>query len=148
MESQFDLDRFVSAQEAAFARALAELRGGRKRTHWMWFVFPQLAGLGNSPMARRYALGSVREAQAYLAHPLLGQRLAEAVAAAMASGETDARRLFGSPDDMKFSSCLTLFAHAAPEGARFCADALDRFYGGAADERTLEILKALCRREA
>jgi uncharacterized protein (DUF1810 family) len=136
-DDPFDLARFVAAQEGILPQALAELRAGRKRSHWMWFVFPQIAGLGSSPMAVRYALASLDEARAYLAHPHLGPRLREATEAALAGAKGSAYDLFGSPDDMKFRSSLTLFALAAPEEALF-ARALDRFYGGERDERTLE----------
>ncbi|MBE7202415.1 MAG: DUF1810 domain-containing protein [Parafilimonas terrae] len=135
-EDPFDLDRFVTAQAGTMAQALAELRAGRKRSHWMWYVFPQIAGLGSSPMAQRYALSSLDEARAFLAHPVLGPRLKECTKAAL-DALGSAHDLFGSPDDMKFRSCLTLFAEAAPE-ERLFADALDRFYGGERDERTLE----------
>jgi uncharacterized protein (DUF1810 family) len=131
-----DLDRFVRAQADSHAQALAELRGGRKRSHWMWFVFPQIAGLGSSAMAQRYALASLAEARAYLAHPILGPRLIACTEAALASTESSARALFGSPDDRKFQSSMTLFAEAAPEEARF-ASALARFYGGTRDPLTL-----------
>lgn len=113
----FDLARFLAAQQGVHDRAVAELRAGAKRSHWMWFVLPQIAGLGHSSMAQRYAISGIAEARAYLAHPVLGPRLAEAVAAAMASGQDSARRLFGTPDDLKFRSSLTLF-HAAAEAAR------------------------------
>ncbi|KTR04081.1 calpastatin [Aureimonas ureilytica] len=137
----FDLGRFLSAQETTQARALAELRRGRKESHWMWFVFPQLAGLGRSETARHYAIRSLAEARAYLAHPVLGPRLREAVAAAMASGVASPRALFGSPDDMKLRSSLTLFREAA-EGneAQAFEEALARFFGGEADEETLKRL--------
>jgi uncharacterized protein (DUF1810 family) len=135
-EDPFDLDRFITAQVGTYAQALAELRAGRKRSHWMWFVFPQIAGLGSSPMAQRYALSSLDEARVYLADPVLGPRLRECTAAAL-DAPGSAHDLFGSPDDMKFRSCLTLFAEAAPE-ERLFADALDRFYGGERDGRTLE----------
>ncbi|MCV0397919.1 MAG: DUF1810 domain-containing protein [Rhizobiaceae bacterium] len=135
----FDLDRFVKAQDGVVERARAELRAGRKQSHWMWFVFPQLAGLGSSAMARRYAIASLDEARAYLAHPLLGPRLRAGVEDALASGETDAHRLFGSPDDMKFRSCLTLFIEAGGEGVFEIA--LEHFFGGEADAATLSLLK-------
>lgn len=137
----FDLGRFLSAQERTQAQALAELRRGRKESHWMWFVFPQLAGLGRSETARHYAIRSLAEARAYLAHPVLGNRLREAVAAAMGSGVASPRALFGSPDDMKLRSSLTLFREAAEgEEARPFDEALARFFGGEADEETLKRL--------
>ena len=136
MDDPYDLQRFVAAQAPAYARALEELRAGRKRTHWIWYVFPQIAGLGSSETAQRFAIRSLEEAGAYARHPVLGPRLREAVAAAMASGERDPHALFGSPDDLKFRSCLTLFERAADEPGPF-AEALDAFYGGTRDEATL-----------
>jgi len=134
-----DLERFVDAQEGVIADALAELRSGRKRGHWMWFVFPQLRGLGRSERARFYGIGSLAEARAFLAHPVLGPRLTEAVASALASGERDPHALFGSPDDMKFRSSLTLFAAADP-AAHIFPEALEAFYGGEPDPGTLRLL--------
>lgn len=139
-DDPFDLARFVSAQEADFATALAELRAGRKRSHWIWYVFPQHVELGRSGMARHYGIRSLDEARAYLAHPVLGPRLQAAVDAAIASGETDATRLLGSPDDLKLRSCLTLFLAADPEAARL-RWALGVFYGGEADPATLALLE-------
>ena len=136
MGDPFDLERFVAAQDPVFAQVAAELRAGRKRSHWMWFVFPQIAGLGFSAMAQRYALGSLDEARAYLAHPVLGSRLRECVALVRDVEGRDAHAIFGSPDDMKFRSCLTLFARAAPGEALF-RDALEKYYGGAEDAATL-----------
>lgn len=133
------LDRFVTAQAGTYDNAVAELRSGAKRSHWMWFVFPQHMALGRSETARRYGIASADEARAYLAHPVLGPRLIAAVEAALASGETDPRRLFGSPDDLKFRSCLTLFLAADP-GAATLTRALARFYGGEADGATTAIL--------
>jgi uncharacterized protein (DUF1810 family) len=135
----FDLERFVQAQAPAITAALSELASGRKRTHWMWFVFPQLAGLGGSAMAKLYAIGSLAEARTYLAHPVLGARLKACVAAALASGERDPHALFGSPDDLKFRSCLTLFAHAAESEPLF-REALRVFYDGKEDPATLRLL--------
>jgi uncharacterized protein (DUF1810 family) len=134
-----DLQRFLDAQTPVIETALAELRSGRKRTHWMWFVFPQIAGLGFSAMAQRYAIGSRDEAAAYLKHPILGARLLTCVAAALASGERNPHALFGSPDDLKFRSSLTLFAAVAPEEPIF-AEALAAFFAGARDSATLERL--------
>ncbi|SFI06701.1 DUF1810 domain-containing protein [Albimonas pacifica] len=136
----FDLARFVAAQEGAVARAFAELRAGAKRSHWMWFVFPQLEGLGRSAMTQRYAISGLAEARAYLAHPVLRPRLLEGVAAAMESGEPSPRRLFGAPDDLKLRSCLTLFAAAADDPAPFDA-ALERFFGGERCPATLAALR-------
>lgn len=130
-----DLARFVVAQEGVHDRALAEIRAGRKQSHWMWFVFPQIAGLGSSPMAQRYAIASAEEARAYLAHPLLGPRLVAMAEAALAAPGT-ARAIFGSPDDLKLRSSATLFAHVAPPGSVFHR-LLDHFFDGRADTATL-----------
>ena len=139
MEDTFDLDRFVQAQAPVYDRVVAELHAGRKRTHWMWFVFPQLAGLGFSAMAQRYAIGSLGEAQAYLAHPVLGPRLRECSGLVLAARERDIHRIFGSPDDLKFRSCMTLFQRAAP-GEPVFGHCLDRFFGGAPDPQTIALL--------
>ncbi|GJE70251.1 DUF1810 domain-containing protein [Methylorubrum podarium] len=139
MDDAFDLNRFVEAQDGVYEGALAELRGGRKRSHWMWFVFPQIAGLGSSAMARRYAIASLAEAQAYLAHPLLGDRLRTCTRAANAWADRSAHALFGAPDDVKFRSSMTLFAQADPEAADFTR-ALATFFAGEPDPLTLEKL--------
>ena len=161
------LERFVAAQESVWPRVVAELRDGRKRTHWMWFVFPQIAGLGRSETARRYALDGLGEARAYLAHPLLGARLEEATGLMLASGGDDAHAVLGSPDDLKFRSSMTLFERAWPapgdapgdaHGDVAVADgpaggaasgvqnvfrlALERFHGGVPDPRTIALLDA------
>ena len=135
----FDLDRFVAAQEPVIATVYEELRCGQKRSHWMWFVFPQLAGLGSSPMARRFALRSLDEAKAYLAHPTLGARLRECCALVVDLPGRRITDILGSPDDLKFRSCLTLFRRAAPEDAVF-QQGLERFYGGEPDQRTVDAL--------
>jgi uncharacterized protein (DUF1810 family) len=137
-EDPYELSRFVSAQAKTYDRALAELRAGRKRSHWMWFVFPQVAGLGHSSMAQRYAIGSLAEARAYLAHPVLGPRLRE-IAAVVAALPAGARDIFGSPDDMKLRSSMTLFRRAAPDEAVFQA-VLDRHFDGSPDWMTEQIL--------
>src|SRR5690348_18193089 len=111
----FELERFAAAQANVIARVKDELRAGRKQSHWMWFVFPQLAGLGFSPMAQRYAIASLAEARAYLAHTLLGARLRECTELVLAIHGKSAHDIFGSPDDLKFRSCLTLFAEAVPD---------------------------------
>jgi uncharacterized protein (DUF1810 family) len=139
MDDPFELARFVRAQAPVYDDVVVELRGGRKRTHWMWFVFPQLAGLGSSPTAQRYAIASLDEARAYLAHPVLGPRLRECSALVLAATEPDAHRLFGSPDDLKFRSCMTLFARAAPQEPVF-GECLERFFGGESDPRTVALL--------
>ncbi|QDB99863.1 DUF1810 domain-containing protein [Mesorhizobium sp. 8] len=135
----FDLQRFVDAQSPVFETVLRELRDGRKASHWMWFVFPQIAGLGASAMAQRYAIGSVEEARAYLGHPVLGQRLRQCVAALLDVSGRSAHEIFGSPDDVKLRSSLTLFAAAAPDKPLFTR-ALDRFFDGRKDPATLERL--------
>ena len=135
----FDLARFVAAQEDIYKQALAELRAGRKQSHWMWFVFPQIAGLGHSPMAVRYAIASAEEARAYLAHPLLGARLRECVAAMLAHRGQRPEAILGGIDALKFRSSLTLFEAVADDPAPFAA-ALEAFYDGVRDARTLELL--------
>jgi uncharacterized protein (DUF1810 family) len=136
MNDPFNLQRFVDAQAPVYAQVLAELRAGSKRSHWMWFVFPQIAGLGRSETARYFAIGSRDEAAAYLAHPILGTRLRECCRLTMSIEGRSAREIFGSPDDMKFRSSLTLFAKVAPQEAVFAA-ALQKFFNGEADELTL-----------
>ena len=137
----FDLNRFVEAQAPTYGRALGEIRRGRKTSHWMWFVFPQVAGLGVSPMSRRYAIGSLDEARAFLAHPVLGRRYRESVAALQDLVGTTAAAVFGDVDAAKLRSSLTLFATAAPDERLFAA-ALERWFDGQADERTLGLLQA------
>ena len=135
----FDLRRFVMAQEDIHAQALAELQAGRKQSHWMWFIFPQLAGLGTSPMAIRYAIQSADEAKAYLAHPVLGPRLRTGVAAMLAHEGMRPEAILGGIDALKFRSSLTLFEAVADEPELF-AEALDAFYAGERDARTLALL--------
>ncbi|MEV7626425.1 DUF1810 domain-containing protein [Actinoplanes sp. NPDC089786] len=137
-----DLDRFVRAQDGGvFEKAVAELRAGRKRSHWMWYIFPQLDGLGSSPTADRYAISGPAEAQAYLAHPILGPRLLAAASAILeASPERTASDILGYPDDLKLRSSMTLFAAAAADPRPF-EQVLERFYDGP-DERTLQLLSA------
>ncbi len=138
----FDLERFVAAQAPVYAQVRAELGAGRKQTHWMWFIFPQLLGLGASSTARRYALRSLDEARAYLRHPLLGPRLLECTRLVNDAAGRTAQEIFGHPDDLKFRSCMTVFAEAAgPEQPIFRA-ALRKYYGGEPDERTLALLAA------
>ena len=139
-DDPFDLQRFVDAQVGAIDRARDELSRGRKASHWMWFVFPQIEGLGHSAMARRYAITSLAEAVAYLAHPVLGARLRELAAIAVSAPGRSAHEIFGSPDDLKFRSSMTLFAAAAPGEAVF-QGALDRFFAGEADQATLAQLE-------
>lgn len=137
----FDLERFVSAQRDTYAGALAEIRSGQKRSHWMWFVFPQIDGLGSSAMARRYAIKSRAEAEAYLAHPVLGPRLVACAEAALAVEGLSAHDIFGFPDDMKLMSSATLFAQVAPAGSVF-ERLLEKYFGGQRDEATLRALGA------
>ena len=146
-----DLERFVSAQETTYDRALAELRAGQKRSHWMWFVFPQIAGLGSSPAAQRYAVRDVAEARAYLGHPVLGPRLIECAQALLAVEGRSAAQILGYPDDLKLRSSMTLFAEAAEaeaaeaeaahaEAAAVFRQVLERYYDGEPDPATLEKL--------
>lgn len=139
MSDRFDLERFHEAQARDFRTACAELLAGRKRSHWIWYIFPQLAALGRSGTARHYGIASLEEARAYLADPVLGPRLSEAAQAAISSGESDPHRLFGSPDDLKVRSSLTLFLLADPAQPTL-RRALDLFYGGQPDEMTLDLL--------
>jgi uncharacterized protein (DUF1810 family) len=138
MPDPHDLERFVAAQDdrGTYDAALAELRAGRKTSHWMWFVFPQIAGLGHSPMARRYAIASLEEARAYLAHPVLGPRLVEAARALAALTGRSAREVLGDTDALKLRSSMTLFARAAPEEPVF-ARVLEVYFQGSEDEATL-----------
>ena len=141
MSDENDLQRFVDAQEPRFADAMAELSAGRKRTHWMWFVFPQLRGLGHSQMAWHYGIASREEAAAYLAHPLLGPRLRDGVERLLAVRGRTAHEIFGSPDDLKLLSCLTLFAEVEQGKGNGVFDrALRQYYAGQPDAATLELL--------
>jgi len=133
------LDRFVEAQAPVYDQALAELRAGQKQSHWMWFVFPQMVGLGQSATSRAYAIQSLDEARGYLAHPVLGTRLRECCQAVMNVRGKSARDIFGAPDDQKFQSCLSLFAEAAPDDVLFY-NLLEKYFDGDADEATLELL--------
>mgnify|MGYP001316290075 FL=1 len=140
MKDPYNLQRFVDAQDPVFAGVLSELRQGRKRGHWMWFIFPQIQGLGHSPMAERYAISSLEEAQAYLNHPVLGPRLRECVRLLTLAEGRSIHEILGFPDDLKFRSSLTLFAKAASDN-RLLLQALDKFYGGAPDPLTLRRLE-------
>ena len=133
----YDLDRFLRAQEGTYEVALAEVRRGRKRSHWMWFIFPQVAGLGFSAMSQRYAIADADEARAYLAHPVLGARLVECCEAALSIEGRSAHEIFGSPDDLKLCSSATLFASVSPPGSVF-ERVLERYFAGRRDERTVE----------
>jgi len=136
MDDPFDLQRFVVAQAPVYAQVAAELAAGRKRSHWMWFVFPQLKGLGRSAMAQHYGIASPAEARAYWAHPLLGPRLAQCTGLVLAIDGPSVHEIFGSPDDLKFRSCMTLFAQAT--GEPLFTRALEKYFGGEADPRTVE----------
>jgi uncharacterized protein (DUF1810 family) len=135
----FDLDRFVVAQEGVYEEALAEIRAGRKRSHWMWFVFPQYAGLGSSPVSQHFAIKSRAEAAAYLAHPVLGTRLNECAEAVLEVNDRSAEDVFGPLDAVKLRSSATLFAAVSPPGSVFHR-ILDRYFQGGADERTTKFL--------
>jgi uncharacterized protein (DUF1810 family) len=134
-----DLARFVDAQAGDYEQALAEIKGGRKRSHWMWYVFPQIDGLGFSSMSRRYSIKSADEARAYLEHPILGPRLVEIAEAALGVEGRSAYDVFGSPDDMKLKSCSTLFASVSPPGSVF-ARLLGKYFHGERDGKTLRLL--------
>lgn len=136
MDDPFDLKRFEVAQDAVYDRVIAELARGAKASHWMWFIFPQIAGLGHSPTARRYAITGRPEAVAYAAHPVLGNRLRECTTLVNAVDGRTAHQIFGSPDDMKFRSSMTLFA-ACADDAQVFRDALEKYFGGAGDPMTI-----------
>jgi uncharacterized protein (DUF1810 family) len=137
-----DLARFVEAQKHDYAQALSEIRRGQKRSHWMWYVFPQFDGLGFSSTSRRYSIKSVAEAEAYLRHPILGPRLLESARATLGVEGRSALEVFGSPDDMKLRSCATLFASISPAGSVF-EQILNRYFGGEPDDTTLQLLGRL-----
>jgi uncharacterized protein (DUF1810 family) len=134
----FNLNRFVRAQEPVIGQVLHELRAGRKDSHWMWFVFPQIRGLGSSSMAQRYAIASREEARAYHEHAVLGARLRQCTQLVLAIERRGAEQIFGYPDDLKFRSCMTLFAHAVPEEPMY-REALRRYFAGRPDPRSLEM---------
>ena len=135
----YNLSRFVQAQERDYDQALSELTLGRKRTHWMWYVFPQLDGLGSSPITKLYSIKSEAEARAYLKHPTLGPRLLECAEAILSVDGKSAREILGSPDDLKLRSCATLFAQVSPPGSVF-EHILEKFYAGERDAATLRLL--------
>ena len=141
MSDRFNLQRFVDAQAPVYPRVVTELRQGRKQSHWMWFVFPQLAGLGHSTMAQRFAIASAEEAAAYLEHAVLGRRLRECTALVYEVEGRTITEILGSPDDLKFCSSMTLFG--AVSGENEFADAIAKFYGGTRDRRTLSLLATL-----
>ena len=137
-EDQFELVRFVRAQEPDYERAVDELRAGHKRTHWMWYVFPQFDGLGVSPRSVKFAIKSRAEAIAYLTHPILGPRLLECCEVIVGLEDCSVTEIFGKPDDLKFHSCVTLFAQVSQDP--LFQSVLDKFFDGKADERTLQLL--------
>jgi uncharacterized protein (DUF1810 family) len=139
MDDPFDLQRFVDAQDRVYDRVVAELRAGAKRSHWIWFIFPQLTELGHSSTARLFGIGSLAEAQAYLAHPVLGVRLRDCTRLVAAIEGASIDEIFGWPDNLKVRSSMTLFAQATSDNADFLA-VLDIFFGGEQDPRTLELL--------
>lgn len=137
----FNLNRFTKAQEGVYDRAMAELNAGYKRTHWMWFIFPQIDGLGHSSISRRYAIKSIEEARAYLKHPLLGARLSDCAEAVLGIEGRSAAEMFGFPDDLKLRSSMTLFAAVSRQGSVFDR-VLEKFFKGQQDEKTLQLLEA------
>src|SRR5262249_34554461 len=141
LNDPWDLNRFVEAQRGDYERALNELEAGRKRTHWIWYIFPQLDGLGSSWMSKRYAIRSLDEAKAYLEHPILGPRLIDCAEAVLRVEGRSARDIFGSPDDLKLRSCATLFAAVSPHGSLF-QKLLDKYYDGDRDEKPLALLRS------
>jgi len=142
MNTETKLVEFVDAQEAVYVDVVRELTLGRKQSHWMWFVFPQLAGLGTSQMARKFAIGSLEEARAYLQHSILGPRLKECTRLMLAAPHDDVSAILGYPDDLKFRSCMTLFSAAEPHEPLF-PQALDKFFDGERDSLTVELLNRL-----
>jgi uncharacterized protein (DUF1810 family) len=137
MSDRYELKRFVDAQDGVYEQACAELRAGRKRSHWMWFVFPQIRGLGSSPTAVRFAISGMEEARAYLEHPVLGLRLRECAGIVVGVEGRTVEEIFGYPDDLKFHSSMTLFAKASAEAGVF-GEALGKYFGGEMDRETLE----------
>lgn len=140
-DDPFDLIRFVRAQEDDYALALSEIQNGRKRSHWMWYIFPQFDGLGFSSTSKRYAVKSVAEAEAYLRHPVLGPRLTECCEAVLNVLGQSAYTIFGSPDDLKLRSCVTLFARVSPAGSVF-ERVLEKYFEGVPDDKTLRLMGA------
>src|SRR5260370_10928486 len=142
MSDPYDLQRFVDAQIPVYDRVRAELREGRKKSHWMWFIFPQIAGLGSSPLARRFAISSLSEATAFLEHPILGPRLAECTRLVNLVAGRPIEQIFGHPDDLKFRSSITLFAHATAENQGFVAS-LQNHFKGELDQGTMQRLQRI-----
>jgi uncharacterized protein (DUF1810 family) len=141
VKDRYDLQRFLEAQAGVYVHACAELRAGRKRSHWMWFVFPQIRGLGSSPMAVKYAISGMDEARAYLGHAVLGPRLRECTGIVVGMQGKTVEEIFGSPDDLKFHSCMTLFARVEEGGGVF-QEAIERYFGGKMDGGSVGILGA------
>jgi len=142
-EDPFNLNRFVEAQESDYDRALREIRAGHKRSHWMWYIFPQIEGLGPSSTARFYAIKCIEEARAYLTHPILGSRLRECAKAALSVEGKTAEEIFGFPDVLKLRSCATLFVHVSEPGSVF-EQLLQKYYGGLVDDATFRLLNEKC----
>ena len=138
----YNLRRFVEAQEGVYTVALAELQRGQKRTHWMWFIFPQITGLGHSAMSKRYAIENREEAEQYLRHPILGKRLIACAEAVLHTQGRSASQIFGSPDDVKLKSCMTLFA-SLPDATPVFSQVIDKYFQGKRDTRTLQLLENL-----
>jgi uncharacterized protein (DUF1810 family) len=139
-DDPFELERFVSAQTAVIEQVRRELTAGHKRSHWMWFIFPQLRGLGHSATAQRYGISGAQEAQAYLQHPILGRRLVQCTSLVNAATGRSVHEIFGSPDDLKFRSSMTLFSQM-PEASAVFGQALEQYFSGVADPQTLQLLK-------
>lgn len=142
MDNNYDLSRFLEAQENTYSKALVELINGKKETHWMWFIFPQIIGLGLSPTSKFYAIKDIKEADLFLHHPILGKRLIEISSVLLELKDLTARDIFGQPDDSKLQSCMTLFTSLEDTNAVF-SDVIERYYNGKKDEYTLEILGIL-----
>ena len=136
----YDLERFISAQEHSYKTALSEIKNGKKLSHWIWYIFPQLKGLGRSYNSEYYGIENIDEAKSYLAHPILGARLIEITEALSMLNENNPLKVMGSPDDMKLKSCMTLFAYISEEGSIF-HQVLEKYFDGSKDERTLSIIK-------
>lgn len=145
-DDPYDLNRFVQAHEDNYERALSEIKSGRKRSHWMWYIFPQFDGLRFSTTSKRYSIKSVAEAKAYLSHPILGPRLTECVEAVLSVEGRSAYEIFGSPDDMKLKSCATLFASVSPKNSIF-DQLLEKFFQGERDGKTLRFLNISSKNE-
>lgn len=143
MPDPYHLQRFVDAQASCFAQVMSELAAGKKKTHWMWFIFPQLEGLGSSPMAQRFAISGIAEAKAYLAHPVLGDRLRDCTALVNAISGRSVEDIFGYPDDLKFHSSVTLFAQASHPENKVFNQALSKYFNGLPDKATINRLPSL-----